>query len=155
MNQKDLKRLRQKNIDRMALENEASNLTRARSITVGTAFGGTTEVSMRGNGDRILWVIMQPVEVLELINQLAANIGCHINVKPRDDFGSWRQWRETPNQCIGIGWPEWSNHPPIAKIPASEQQPGLNFSKDSNHDKTVATQKTVNRRSVKRAAKTP
>jgi hypothetical protein len=68
-------------------------LIRARSVTVGTAFGGTTEVSMRGNGDKFLYSIMQPVEVIELIHQLAANIGCHIAVKPRDDFGSWREWR--------------------------------------------------------------
>ena len=75
------------------VENFESNFNRARSITVGTAFGGTTEVSMRGNGDRFLYSIMQPVEVLELIHQLAANIGCHIAIKPRDDFGSWREWR--------------------------------------------------------------
>jgi hypothetical protein len=138
----------------MALENEASNLTRARSITVGNAFGGTTEVSMRGNGDRFLWVVMQPVEVLELINQLAANIGCHINVKPRDDFGSWRQWREVSGQPALATWPEWSNHPPNATIPAPEQQPGLNIQKEPNYEPTMATQKTVNRRNVKRAAKT-
>ena len=75
------------------VENVESNFNRARSVTVGTAFGGTTEVSMRGNGDKFLYSIMQPVEVLELIHQLAANIGCHIAVKPRDDFGSWREWR--------------------------------------------------------------
>jgi hypothetical protein len=46
------------------VENFESNFNRARSITVGTAFGGTTEVSMRGNGDRFLYSIMQPVEVL-------------------------------------------------------------------------------------------
>ena len=70
-----------------------SNLSRARSITVGTAFGGTTEVSMRGEGGQSLWCLMQPVEVTELIHQLAANIGCHIAIKPRDDFSSWREWR--------------------------------------------------------------
>jgi hypothetical protein len=75
------------------VENVESNLNRARSVTVGTAFGGTTEISMRGNGDRFLYSIMQPVEVIELIHQLAANVGCHIAIKPRDDFGSWREWR--------------------------------------------------------------
>lgn len=75
------------------IENLESNLNRSRSIMVGTAFGGTTEISMRGNGDRFLYCVMQPVEVIELIHQLAANVGCHIALKPRDDFSSWREWR--------------------------------------------------------------
>ena len=79
--------------NQQSVENFESNINRARSITIGTAFGGTTEISMRGNGDRFLYSILQPVEVLELIHQLSANIGCHIAVKPRDDFGSWREWR--------------------------------------------------------------
>lgn len=79
--------------NRQEIENFESNFNRSRSITVGTSFGGTTEISMRGNGDRFLYCIMQPVEVLELIHQLAANVGCHIAIKPREDFGSWREWR--------------------------------------------------------------
>lgn len=78
---------------KMELENRESNLNRARSITVGTSFGGTTEVLMRSDGGRHIWCVMQPVEVIELIHQLAANVGCHIAIKPRDDFGSWREWR--------------------------------------------------------------
>lgn len=78
---------------KMDLENRESNYNRARSINVGTAFGGTTELMMRGDGSRHLWCLMQPVEVIELIHQLAANVGCHIAIKPRNDFGSWREWR--------------------------------------------------------------
>ena len=78
---------------KMDLENRESNLNRARSVTVGTSFGGTTELLMRSDGGRHLWCCMQPVEVIELIHQLAANVGCHIAIKPRDDFSSWREWR--------------------------------------------------------------
>lgn len=78
---------------RQEVENFESNVNRSRSITVGTSFGGTTEISMRGSGDRFLYCIMQPVEVIELIHQLAANVGCHIAIKPREDFSSWREWR--------------------------------------------------------------
>jgi hypothetical protein len=77
----------------MDLENRESNRNRARSITVGTSFGGTSEIMMRGDGGRHLWCVMQPCEVVELINQLAANVGCNIALKPRDDFASWRDWR--------------------------------------------------------------
>jgi hypothetical protein len=93
MNQKELAKKRQELIQRQELENFESNLNRARAITVGTAFGGTTEIMMRGDGGKHMWCTMQPVEVIELIHQLSANVGCHISMKPRDDFSSWRDWR--------------------------------------------------------------
>jgi len=120
--------------------------SRARSINVGTAFGGVTEISMRGHDGNHLWVLMQPVEVVEFINQLAANIGCHIGIKPRKDFASWRQW----NNDI-----DTQEHQLITQgllLPPPEQQPGLNFERKQNEP--VATKKTVNRRSTKRAAAT-
>jgi hypothetical protein len=87
-----LKKLRQMEAE-MDLENRESNRNRARSITVGTAFGGTTEVMMRSDGGRHIWCTMQPIEVVELIHQLSANVGCNVALKPRDDFASWRDWR--------------------------------------------------------------
>jgi len=78
---------------KMDLENRENNLNRARSITVGTVFGGTSEIMMRGDGGRHLWCVMQPVEVIELIHQLAANVGCSAQITPRKDFSSWRDWR--------------------------------------------------------------
>jgi hypothetical protein len=87
-----LEKLRQMQAE-MDFENQESNRNRARSITVGTAFGGTAEIMMRGEGGKHLWCLMQPVEVVELIHQLAANVGCNIVLKPREDFASWRDWR--------------------------------------------------------------
>lgn len=78
---------------KMDLENRESNYNRARSIMVGTAFGGTAEIMMRGDGGRHLWCLMQPVEVVEFIHQLAANVGCNAQLIPRKDFASWRDWR--------------------------------------------------------------
>lgn len=78
---------------KMDLENHESNYNRARSIMVGTAFGGTAEIMMRGDGGRHLWCLMQPVEVIELIHQLAANVGCTAALTPRKDFATWRDWR--------------------------------------------------------------
>lgn len=78
---------------KMDLENRESNYNRARSISVGTSFGGTSEIMMRGDGGRHLWCVMQPVEVIELIHQLSANVGCHVQLAPRKDFSSWRDWR--------------------------------------------------------------
>lgn len=87
-----LERLRQMEVE-MDLENRESNRNRARSITVGTAFGGTTEIMMRSDGGRHIWCALQPVEVVELIHQLSANVGVNVAMKPRDDFASWRDWR--------------------------------------------------------------
>lgn len=91
------KKLRQKSLDQSTYQQEIAShqaeLNRARSVTVGTAFGGMTELSMRAIDGKTIWCIMQPVEVVELVHQLSANIGCHIAIKPRDDFSSWREWR--------------------------------------------------------------
>lgn len=68
-----------------------ADLCRARSYSVGSAFGGSTELNMRSVHGTI-WAILQPVETIELIHQLAANVGCHMQLMPRQDFSSWRGW---------------------------------------------------------------
>jgi len=78
----------------MCYKAEARN--RAKSVTVGTVFGGTSEIGMRRADGTYTFCILQPVEVSELIHQLAQNIGCHAALKPRDDFTSWRDWRVSP-----------------------------------------------------------
>lgn len=106
----------------MDMENSESNRNRARSITVGTAFGGTTEIMMRSDGGRHVWCVMQPVEVMELIHQLSANIGCHIHIKPRQDFGSWRDWKLTEEEKL-----HYNGHPPFVSDMAEVQQLGANM----------------------------
>jgi len=141
------------------LKNYKSNATRSRSITVGTAFGGTTEVSMRGDGGVVLWCILQPVEAIELIHQLAANVGCHIAIKPREDFSSWRGWKVSDEERLRLnGNPPFAGEVPNAdnvgaNLPPPEQQPGMKIDRSNEH--VVATEKTVKRRSPKRASKTP
>jgi hypothetical protein len=140
--------------------NFSANLNRARSVTVGTCFGGTTELMMRGNDGSVLWTPMQPVEVIELIHQLAANVGCHIALKPREDFASWREWKIAPHMYAGNGWPPFVNdmapHQHIGQnLPAPEQQPGLQpalMARSNENEQTLATQKTVGRKRTKRAA---
>ena len=119
MNEKELAKKRQELINRQELENFESNLNRARSVTVGTAFGGTTEIMMRGDGGRHMWCVMQPVEVIELIHQLSANVGCHIAMKPRDDFGSWRDWRVSEAEKYHL-----NGHAPFVNDMAVFQQLG-------------------------------
>ena len=146
------------------IANATAELNRARSVTVGTAFGGTTEISMRANDGSNLWCIMQPVEVIELIHQLAANVGCHIKLQPRRDFSSWRDWKYTEEELAhyrgnqplpGVGHaPHVNDMAPHqdkgAVLPPPEMQPGLKI--ERNDHEPVATKKTVNRRSTKRAA---
>ncbi len=93
--------------ERMSIASREGDLNRARSVTVGTAFGGATEVMMRGN-NTYLWAVMQPVEVVELINQLAANVGCHVALQPKKDFASWREWRVTEEEKKHL-----NGHPPF------------------------------------------
>jgi hypothetical protein len=147
----------------MKIDSRKADLRRARSVTVGTAFGGTTELMMRCNDGNVVWAIMQPVEVVELIHQLAANVGCHIHVQPRKDFSSWREWRVAPEEQPGL-----NGHPPFAddmapymqvgaNLPPPEQQPGLQpalMAKEIQDEQAVATEKTLKRRSTKRTATT-
>lgn len=152
------------------LENAISEHTvRARSITVGTAFGGTSEIMMRRPDGTVVFALLQPVEVIELIHQMAASIGCHIHIQPRKDFSSWRSWKHSEEELAhfrgdqalpGVG------HPPHNKsdgdeaqyktsLPAPEQQPGLQpalMARSKENEQTVADQKPVKRRSTKRAA---
>jgi len=92
------------------LRNRIAAQSRAVSVTVGTAFGGTTEISMRSDDGRSVWCLMQPVEVVELIHQLSANVGCHVALKPRKDFASWRDWRVTDEEHERLnGWAPFVN----------------------------------------------
>jgi len=139
----------------MTIESLEGEKDRARSVTVGNAFGGVTEIGMRSRTGTYVWCILQPTEVTELIHQLAANIGCHIGIKPREDFGSWRHWKEDSTPLLGgdgVGWAPHPNHPPMAKI-KQVNQPGLNMPTRSNED-AMATEKNINRRNTKRTAKT-
>ena len=136
--------------------------SRAQAVTIGTAGGGTTEITMRGTSGQFLWNVYQPVEVVELINQLAANIGCHIHIQPRNDFSSWRQWRELTEEDRKHlnGFPPFPNdlalasrvgtgnndfHDPL-KLKAAE--------KAEEKENAVATKKAVNKRSTKQSRTT-
>ena len=167
---KETKKVLKEAQEKQDQDNAKAGLNRARSITVGTCFGGYSELIMRGNDGTVLWCAMQPVEIIELIHQLAANIGCHIHIQPRRDFSSWRDWKYTEEELAhyrgeqfnkAVGWPPHVNdmapHNRVgANLPAPEQQPGLQpalMAKDGQNE-TVAIKKTVNRRSTKRAATT-
>ena len=130
---------------------------RARSVTVGTAFGGTTELIMRRGDGSFTFAILQPVEAIELIHQLAANVGCHLQLVPRKDFASWRDWRVSEEERLHL-----NGHPPFpndmaphnqvgASLPPPAQQPGLNFTEEPNGE-TMAVEVPKQRRKSKRAA---
>lgn len=146
--------------DRLSkLSHLKNNESRAQAITIGSAGGGTTEITMRGCNGSFLWNVYQPVEVVELINQLAANIGCHIAIKPREDFASWRHWKDTDAKPAFMGiqeapysdvWPEFANHPPLAeesgaKLPPPDEQPGKPKIEAKEKENVVAIEKTVNK----------
>lgn len=165
----------QKQIDEMHKKVQAQALlesqNRARSITVGTCFGGTVEISMRRADGSSTFAILQPVEAIELIHQLAANVGCHIHLQPRRDFASWRDWKYSEEELAhyrGVQSLPGVGHPPHANdmtpfqnkgqvLPAPGQQPGLQpvvVTRSNADEQTVATQKIVGRKRSKRATAT-
>ena len=77
-------------------ENELHNMmdntrNRARSITIGTAYGGVIEIALRNEFNN-MWTVMQPVEVIEFIESAAAAVGVEIAMRPKQNFTSWRGW---------------------------------------------------------------
>ena len=80
----------------MFLKGRQNDLSRGRSITVGKV-NEAVEITIRTVGGISAFHILNQDEVIELIHQLAANVGCHINIKPRDDFASYRIWNEGGN----------------------------------------------------------
>jgi hypothetical protein len=99
-----------KRINELYEENELANLEankyRARSFTVGTAFGGIIEVSMRGDYNH-MWCILQPVEAVEFIEQLAAAAGLQVALRPKQDFSSWRGWNVDTENKYWVGSAHW------------------------------------------------
>jgi hypothetical protein len=169
MNEKELKKLIEQKELAQRLKQMDSSDNRAQSISIGSAGGGTTEICMRNNTGTFLWNVYQPVEIVELIHQLASNIGCHLQIKPRQDFASWRDWKYTEEELLhyrgdqkfpGVGFAPHVNdlapHQSIgANLPAPEQQPGLKLKQPKeSKENVVAIKKNINQRSTKRAAKT-
>jgi hypothetical protein len=110
MAQRKVSKTRQK-IQNLYEENELASLeqnqSRARSFSVGTTTGGVIEVSMRGDFSN-LWYLLQPVEAVEMINQLAAASGIEIAMRPRQDFASWRSWDTSlPGSVHWMGTAPW------------------------------------------------
>ena len=110
-----------KKINKFYEENELANLesnrNRARSFTVGTAFGGIIEVSMRGDHHN-LWCLLQPVEAVEFIEQLAAAAGLQVALRPKQDFASWRGWNVDTENKYWVGSAHWQlgNDDPARKV---------------------------------------
>lgn len=146
-----------KNLDTPNPEKDMQE-ARAASVTVGTAFGGAIEMSMRSNHGGYLYSILQPVEAIELIHQLAANVGCHIHIQPREDFASWREWNYSAEELAhfrgeqelpGVGHAPhtlgFNNLPKIGKQSVKQVE---------EKENAVATKKAVNKRSTKRSRAT-
>lgn len=154
----------QKELDRRhklrQLEALEANETRAQSLTVGTAGGGTVEITMRSSSGKFLWNTYQPVEIIEFINQLAAGVGCHIHILPRQDFASWRGWKMTPEElefAKGVQPFQGVGHAPHPKQLGREEYTAgmrkdvLASELNTQEKEDVATAKAVNKRSIKQS----
>ena len=117
------------------LANLESNKNRARSFTVGTAFGGIIEVSMRGDFHN-LWCLLQPVEAVEFIEQIAAAAGLQVALRPKQDFASWRGWNVDTENKYWVGSAHWQlgDDDPARRLLNGTQVPEENFSQSQDED---------------------
>jgi hypothetical protein len=153
MNKKDFEKEFRERQQQQQLNALDSNRNRAQSVSIGMSASGTTEITMRGVDGTFLWNIYQPVQVTEFIHQLAASIGCHIHIQPRNDFSSWREWREpTETERLHLnGFPPFAGeqlgHEKVGLIPQDPKQNAEQLTEKEN----VATKKAVNKRTTKRS----
>lgn len=129
--------------------------TRAQSVSIGMSASGMTEITMRGETGNFLWNAYQPVQVTEFIHQLAASIGCHVHLAPREDFGSWRDWSKPDQQELMHlnGFPPFAVENKAAEkigLLKSETPPATRAAVTIKETENVATKKAVNKRSPKR-----
>jgi len=156
----NFERQRKMQLQQLANDLESMN-NRARSVSVGTAFGGAVDLTMRRPDGVCTYAILQPVEAIEVLHQLAAAVGCHLNLQPRQDFSSWRVWKNLEshncNSETKNAQPHSLSHTPQPEIlqeniykgremPMPEQQPGLQpalMAKETQDEQAVATEKTL------------
>lgn len=82
-------------------------VTRARSISIGSANGGILELTLRSDRTTLHY-LMRPVEAIEVMEQLAAACGVEIAKRPKQDFTAWRAWDPTtPNGSDWKGAAPW------------------------------------------------
>lgn len=96
------------------------NPNRARSVTVGTAFGGVVELVLRSDAATV-WAQMQPVEAIELMEQIAAGCGVEIAMRPKQNFAAWRGWEEVIDRDISVNRLEWKGAAPYQLAPREEE----------------------------------
>jgi len=160
MSDKELnKQLKAKMIEQQLRTLEA-NKSRAQSVSIGMSGSGTTEMTMRGEDGAFLWNVYQPVQVIEFIHQLAASIGCHIHIQPRQDFASYRGWQE-PDEEEKLhlnGFPPFAKtkigHEKVGLIKQNENIPGLDKQVKVTEQENVAIKKAVDKPTTKRSRTT-
>ena len=162
MNKKEFEKQFQERQQQQQLRTLEANKNRAQSVSIGMSGSGTTEITMRGEDGTFLWNVYQPVQVTEFIHQLAASIGCHIHIQPREDFASWRNWQK-PDEAERLrlnGFPPFAGeklgHEKVGLLKQEPTTPGIAKPQVKNLEKeNVATKKAVNKRSTKRSRPSP
>jgi len=141
VNKKDFKKQFEERQQQHQLSMLDANRSRAQAVSVGMSGSGTTEITMRGDDGTFLWNVYSPAQVIELIHQLAGNVGCHIHIQPRKDFASWRNWQEVNEEEGFCGQNLEHKKPDLL-----DRKTNQGMEKDN-----VATKKAVNRRASKRS----
>jgi len=78
----------------MQIASRQNDQFRGRSVTVGSTGGDGIEINIRMQNGFVAYMPMSHHHAVELAHQIAAQAGCHIAIKPREDFASHRQWND-------------------------------------------------------------
>ena len=152
MNQKEFQKEFREKQQQLQLKMLDANRNRAQTVSIGMSGSGMTEITMRGDDGTFLWNVYRPAQVIELIHQLASNVGCHIHIQPRKDFASYREWKEVPEEektYLNGFSPLADQQIGCEKTELLPQETNKSMEKDN-----VATKKAVNKRASKRSRAT-
>tara|TARA_R110000787_G_scaffold284012_1_gene397329 strand:- start:481 stop:966 length:486 start_codon:yes stop_codon:yes gene_type:complete len=156
MNKKEFEKEFEQRQQQAQLESLNANRNRAQAVSIGMSGSGSTEITMRGMDGTFLWNVYAPTQVTEFIHQLAASIGCHIQLQPREDFGSWREWRPTSEEerLHLNGFPPFPSkkigYQEIGELKKDSISPGFSATEKQGQE-NVAIKKAVNKRKPKRS----
>ncbi len=157
MKKKDWKKKREEKNYKNSIDSLNANDNRAASISIGSSGNGTTEIMIRGQYGGFMWNVYNPTQVVEMIHQLSASIGCNIHIQPRKDFASWREWNEPTKEELEHlrGWSPFPQlNDEITKLGMLKKEELLGFKKEELED-GMATAKTVNKRKLNGSNKKP
>lgn len=78
----------------MQIRQRSQEEYRGVTLTFGQTGACDIECNMRMHNGAVAYYIMRPAQAIEYLHQLSSLLGLHLKLTPRDDFSSYRSWKD-------------------------------------------------------------